>query len=143
MQILKFAPMLACILLTYGCTKPSPEYEHIRRLPYDQWAAYGETLPVKKRIDLQLEIVRRSGHPPSMDMVPAFKADPGPTYGEIIKRLRSGDRNRYYQMIIYEIDGPKGFKICDQQDRRVIQDFLNEIATPAVKLKDRPDFYFC
>lgn len=143
MPVLRYSLLAILIVLASGCSRPSPEYEHIRKLPYDKWPAYGETLPVKERLDLQMEIVKRSGHPPAMDMVPAFKADPLETYKEVVSRISHGDDNRYYREIIYAIDGAKGFEICSQNDRKVVQNYLWHIATPAVPPKDRPAFYSC
>jgi hypothetical protein len=143
MSVLRIILLGPTILLISACSKPSPEYQHIRDLPYDQWPAYGKTLPIKKRLDLQMEIVKRSGHPPSMDMVPAFRADPAETYKEIVNRLKSGDRSHYYRTILYEIDGSNGFEICSQPDRRIVQGFLIGISTPAVRSDHRPKFYTC
>lgn len=125
-----------------GCDHGSPEYTHIRNLPYAQWNRYASTLPVEKRLNLHKEIMR-SGHNPQMTIVSSFVDRPQETYQSLVRRITAGDNSRYYLPVIFEIDGRGNFTICDQKDRKILQEYLWSIATNAVKTGDRPTFYTC
>lgn len=125
-----------------GCDRGSPAYNHIKDLHYTQWESYAVTLPIDKRLDLHKEIMERSGHNPPMTIEFSFSAEPSETYNLIVKRLRNGDRSRYYQGVIYDINR-SSFKICAQPDRRIVQEYLLGITGYPGHEKDRPDFYTC
>lgn len=126
-----------------SCDRGSSNYQHIKTRPPDQWNSYAATLPVDRRLTLHKEIMERSGHNPLNTISESFGADPQETYANIVKRLKAGDRSRFYLPVIYAINRSPNFKICDQSDRRVVQRFLWDHATDAVKREHRSDFYRC
>ena len=87
--------------------------------------------------------MERSGHNPLNTISESFGADPQETYADIVKRLKAGDRSRFYLPVIYAINRSPAFRFCEQPDRRVIQQFLKDNMTDAVKPEHRPDFYRC
>lgn len=126
-----------------GCDRGSSNYQHIKALPSDQWNSYAATLPVDRRLTLHKEIMERSGHNPLNTISESFGADPQETYADIVKRLKAGDRSRFYLHVIYAIDRSPAFSVCEQPDRRVVQQFLRDNMTDAVKPEHRSDFYRC
>ena len=130
-----------------ACQPSSPAYRHIKSLPYTQWEAYAATFPIEQRLDLHKEIRQRSGHNPKMTIEAIFATQPQETYRAIVKRLKSGNQSRFHMGVLYEIDASAGFKICDQPDIKIVQDYLAELsadfpAQPGIGFLD-PDFYTC
>ena len=133
-------------LLAFGlgaCDSGSPEYLHVKGLPYSDQGRYAATLPLERRLDLQNEIISRSIHNPRPRIESSFSTQPIQTYRSILRRIQKGDRSFSYVDVLYEIDGSKTFKICSQKDRKIVQEYLWYHATDAVKNEDRPDFYTC
>lgn len=126
-----------------GCDRGSSNYQHIKALPYDQWNSYAATLPVGRRLTLHKEIMERSGHNPINTISESFNTDPKETYAEIVQRLKAGDRSSFYLSVIYAIDRSPTFSVCEQPDRKIVQQFLKDNMTDEVKPEHRPDFYSC
>lgn len=126
-----------------GCERGSPQYQRIEELPHSQWISYAESLPLDQRLSLHKEIMERSSHNPVMTISEAFDDEPKNTYDLIVKRLKGGDKNRHYLLILYEINRQKDFKICNQEDRRIVQNYLWRISTDAVEPGNRVNFYTC
>lgn len=138
------ATLVVAILSLAGCgDRGSPEYQHIKELPYSEWESYAQALPLEERLDLHGEILERSGHNPLMTISGAFDDEPQETYDAIVRRIGAGDISRSYVRILYEINRQDDFAICDQPNRKVVQDYLWNMATDAVQPKDRADFYTC
>lgn len=138
------AALLVAVLSLAACgDRGSPEYQHIEELPYSEWESYAHTLPLEERLDLHNEILARSGHNPLMTISGAFDDEPQKVYDAIVGRISSGDVRRSYVRILYEINRQDDFSICDQPNRKVVQDYLWDMATDAVQPKDRADFYTC
>ena len=135
-----------CSLLAIApaaCDRGTPAYRHIKDLPYSEWTGYAASLPVEQALDLNKEIEARSGHNPPMTIVGSFSTRPAVTYMSLVRRIRTGDDSLSYLGIIYEIDRSADFSICDQPDRKFIQQYLWRNATSAVGAEDRADFYRC
>ncbi len=129
-------------LLLAGCGRASADYRTLKELPPGEWTQFAARLPIERQLDLYLE-VQRSSHNPPQTITESFGGKPSETYRALVDRIRRGDTSRHYQGVLYEIDRNPSFAICDQPDRKVVQDFLWSIATNAVKPSDRPAFYRC
>ena len=125
-----------------GCNSQSEDYETLRELPPDEWVAFASSLPIERRLDLHIE-VQSSSHNPPHTIVDAFNQDPQKAYQSLVGRIRSGDTNRHYARVVFEIERSPSFSICEQPDRQIVQNYLWKIATNAVRPEDRPDFYRC
>jgi len=134
---------LAALACLASCDRGTPAYQQIKELPYSQWDQYAASLPIERRLDLHKEIMERSGHNPKMTIEASFRAEPRETYSAIVKRIKMGDNSRYYLGVIYEINRSRGFRICSQPDRSIVQSYLSGIAEYPGHLRLRPDFYSC
>jgi len=144
MSILKtLALLITFMALLGGCSRPSEDYQAIKALPEEQWDTYAAGLPIKRRLDLHLEIMSLDGPNPSTTIIGAFAPNPLEAYEEIVRRIRSGTDTRYFVSILYEINRNDQFDICEMDDRKIVQTYLWEYATDAVAPMDRPDFYRC
>ena len=92
--------VLAVVIGLAACSSGSPEYRHIKDLPWQEWDSYASTLPIERRLDLHKEIRERSIHP-QMTIQLSFESQPRETYRAIVNRIKSGDTSRYYLDIIY------------------------------------------
>ncbi|MBB3360367.1 MULTISPECIES: hypothetical protein [unclassified Novosphingobium] len=135
--------VLAMVGCSAGCDRGSPAYRQIEKLPYSEWDRYAASLPIEKRLDLQKEIMERSGANPQMTIEGAFSKQPSETYEALINRIKRGDHSRYYLGVIYEINRSDKFEICSQPDRRIIQSYLRGIAGYPGQERQQPDFYNC
>ncbi|WP_139149939.1 hypothetical protein [Sphingobium yanoikuyae] len=133
----------AAMIALAGCDRGSPAYRHIKDLPDSEWESYASTLPMEERLNLHKEIMERSGHNPIMTIRFAFSSQPAEAYRSIVQRLKSGDNSRYYSSVIYAIDGSRGFKVCSQADRKIVQDYLAGITGYPGQKEAQPDFYTC
>lgn len=147
MQVLKsLAKTIAVGALAIGlvgCEKASPEYERIDKIPYAEWNTFARRLPLNQRLDLHIEIMERSGHNPPMTISESFSDAPQETYALIRNRIEAGAESRYYIPVLYEINRQDNFSICDQEDRKIVQDYLWRFATNAVRPEERANFYTC
>ena len=134
---------IAALASLASCDRGSPTYNKIKDLPYSQWDSYAATLPIEQRIELHKEIMERSGPNPKMTIEASFSDKPNETYRSIVKHLRSGDKSRYYLGIIYEINRSPSFKLCNQPDRKIVQDYLGGMPRYPEQSKSQPDFYTC
>ncbi len=125
-----------------ACHSRSEDYETLRELPPNEWAAFASSLPIERRLDLHVE-VERSSHNPPHAITEAFSEEPLRTYQTLVERIRAGDTNRHYMGVLYEIERSPSFSICEQPDRQIIQDYLWGIATDAVRPEHRAKFYRC
>lgn len=114
----------------------SPEFRQFKRLEYPQNDIYAKSLPIERRLDLYKEVKAWSGHNPIDTVENDFDDQPAQTYEIIKRRIKSGDRSRYYAGVIFDIDGKLGFRICDQPDRADIQSYLASVAPDM----DSPEF---
>lgn len=111
-------------------------------MPPSEWAAFASSLPLEQRLDLHVE-VQGSSHNPPHTIIEAFNEEPLKTYEALVERIRAGDANRHYLGVYYEIDRSASFSICEQPDRKIVQNYLWSIATDAVRPEQRADFYRC
>lgn len=131
------------IFMFTGCDSGSQPYNQIKDLPYTRWDSYAATLPLEQRLDLHKEIMSHAGHNPLNTIEGSFANQPVETYKSIVKRIRHGDKSRYYIGVIYEINRSSEFKICSQPDRAILQSYLDGfIGYPNHERYD-PDFYSC
>ena len=126
-----------------ACEQESLAYRHIKDLPLSKWESYSLTLPVEERLNLQKEIMERSGHNPQMTIEGAFSKQPDETYKAIVRRLKNNDRSRYYLSVLYEINRSPNFKICSQPDRKIVQTYLLTVVDYPEGGRFHPDFYSC
>lgn len=146
MPILKLGRLVPLVLIVGGlsaCDRGTPNYRHIKELPYSEWDRYAASLPVEQALDLQEEIWRKSGHNPKMTIDESFSDRPAETYKAIVRRIRNGDTGRYYLGVIYNINRSPGFRICSQPDRSIVQSYLAGITGYPGQKKLQPDFYIC
>lgn len=146
MPVLKSGQLALSLLIIVGlagCDRGTPAYRHIKELPYSEWDRYAASLPVEQALDLQKEIRERSGHNPQMTIDGSFSSRPVETYKAIVRRLKNGDNSRYYLGAIYEINRSRGFRICSQPDRSVVQSYLAGMTGYPGQKQNQPDFYTC
>lgn len=125
-----------------ACHNRSEDYERLRETPPDEWVTFASSLPIEQRLDLHLK-VQRSSHNPPHRITEAFSEEPLKTYRALVERIQAGDANHHYLGVLFELDRSPSFSICEQPDRKIVQDYLWGIATGAVRPEHRPNFYRC
>jgi hypothetical protein len=135
--------ILACTAMLLSCSQGSDEYKKIQDLPFSQWNSYAASLPISNRLDLYVELMNHSGHNPGHTIVESFGSDPHETYDGLVEKVQKGKSNINFVRIIYYIDGRDHFYICDQKNRKIIQNMLSAYRTGALEDRDRPRFYDC
>lgn len=124
-----------------GCDRGSAAYQKITDMPYAEWDQYALSLPIEERLDLHKEIIHRSGHTPPATISEDFQDNPLQTYQSIVRRIKSGDLDEAYIRVLYGIDESNDFKICNQPDRNVVQNYIRQIYVHRIKFE--PPFYSC
>lgn len=147
MPVLKGSrPIVLSVLILVGaagCDRGTPAYRQINDLPVSEWDRYAASLPIEQALDLQKEIGERSGHNPQMTIEGSFSGRPTETYASLVRRIRHGDKSRYYLGVFYEINRSPNFKICSQPDRSVVQSYLSTMTGYPGQKQNQPDFYKC
>lgn len=126
-----------------SCDRGTPAYRHIKDLPVSEWNQYAASLPIEQALDLQREIGERSGHNPKMTIEGSFLSRPTETYASLVRRIKLGDKSRYYLGVFYEINRSPNFKICSQPDRSIVQSYLSTMTGYPGQKQNQPDFYKC